>query len=50
MCTNSDGTVSGVSCSSGLSDDDYYKQIDNLDNLALKYCNKNLFVKFIVER
>ena len=43
MCTNSDGTVSNVSCSNGggLNVEDYYKQIDNLDNMALKYCNKD---------
>lgn len=41
MCTSSDGTASSSSCSSNLSDDDFYKHINNLDNMALKYCNKN---------
>ena len=41
MCTSSDGKASSSSCPSYLGIDDFYKHINNLNNMALKYCNKN---------
>ena len=41
MCTNSDGTTSSSSCSSPLSVEDLDKHYDNMDKVALKYCNSS---------
>ena len=41
MCTASDGTMSSSSCSGSLSSTDLYKHFDNLNQIALKYCNQD---------
>lgn len=44
MCTSADGTYSNSSCDDSLLSNDHYKHFENLDNVALKYCNGK-FVK-----
>lgn len=44
MCSSSDGTYSNNDCSSSLSVDDINKHFDNMNSIALKYCNSN-FIK-----
>lgn len=41
MCTNGNGNSSNSSCSSYLSRDNLNKHINNMNNVALKYCNSN---------
>ena len=41
MCSSSDGTVSNKSCSSALSESNIGKHYDNMNNIALKYCNSD---------
>ena len=41
MCTSSDGKSSSSSCSSSLTSTNLYMHFNNMNNIALKYCNKN---------
>ena len=41
MCTDSSGNPHSDTCSDYVIGDNLYKHIDNMDNLALKYCNTN---------
>lgn len=41
MCTSAEGTLSNSNCTDYLTNSNLYKHIDNMNNVALKYCNNN---------